>query len=139
MAESVPTAPFAQFVVDVEDIIDLGSSAIGHRRLVPITGGTVSGPIGAGIVLPGGADWQWLHADGTIALDAHYVLRLDSGELVEVQSTGLRHVPVDGPVYFRTVVRMTTTSDRPEINQRLFISVGSRLERQVVLDLYPVG
>ncbi len=130
------TQPFATFKVDVADIIDFGSGAIGHRRMVPITGGVVSGEIGSGVILPG-TDWQWILADGTISLDAHYALKLVSGEFVEVESRGLRHVSENGEVYFRTSIRLTTTADRSDINQRLFTSVGSRLENQVILDLYP--
>lgn len=130
------TQPFATFTVDVADIIDFGSGAIGHRRMVPITGGVVSGEIGSGVILPG-TDWQWILADGTISLDAHYGLKLASGEFVEVESRGLRHVSDIGEVYFRTSIRLTTTAERADINQRLFTSVGSRLENQVILDLYP--
>ena len=129
--------PFAVFSVEVADIVDLGQVAIGHRRMVPITGGTVSGAIGTGVILPG-SDWQWLHADGTVSLTAHYVLQLDSGQLVEVESTGLRHVSTDGEVYFRTGIRLTTVAARPDINHRLFVSVGTRLPNEVRLEIFAV-
>jgi hypothetical protein len=136
----LPTqTPFATFVVDVGDIVDLGATAIGHRRMVPLTGGQVSGAIGTGRVIPGGTDWQSVHEDGTVAIDARYVIELDSGECVQVESRGLRRVNADGTVYFRTVVRMTTTVQRPDINHRLFVSVGRRLEDRVLLDLYPIS
>lgn len=128
---------FAQIEVEVADIVDLGQTAIGHRRMVPITGGRVSGAIGHGVVLPG-TDWQWIHKDGTVSLDAHYALQLDSGELVEVESRGIRHVAEDGSVYFRTSIRFTTTANRPEINQRLFAATGARLANQVVLEVSPL-
>lgn len=128
---------FAHIEVEVADIVDLGVTAIGHRRMVPITGGRVSGPIGSGVVVPG-TDWQWIHADGTVSLDAHYGLHLDSGELVEVESRGIRHVAEDGTVYFRTSIRFTTTSERPDINQRLFAATGARLDNQVVLEVSAV-
>lgn len=130
--------PFATFKVDVADVVNFANHAIGDRRMVPITGGTVSGQIGNGVVLPG-SDWQWAHADGTIRLDAHYALQLDSGEQVEVESRGIRVVCDDGRVYFRTSIRLTTVADRPDVNHRLFTSVGTRLANQVILDLYPVG
>ena len=131
----ISSQPFAEFRVDVTDIIDLEPHAIGHRRLVPITGGTVSGELGSGVILPG-SDWQWVQADGNITLDAHYALQLDSGERIEVESRGLRNTSPDGETYFRTVIRLTTAADRPEVNRRLFISVGTRLKNQVLLTLY---
>jgi len=129
---------FAKFYVDVPEIIDLGQTAIGHRRVVPITGGTVEGEIGAGKVLTG-ADWQWIHPDGTVSLDAHYVIQLDSGELVEVESRGTRFTDASGNVVFRTSIRMLTSANRPDINQRMFDAVGKRLENQVVLEISPVA
>ena len=128
---------FARFSVEVADIVDFGVNAIGHRRMVPITGGSVSGQIGNGVILPG-TDWQWLHEDGTVSLDAHYTLLLDTGEHIEVESRGLRHVDSDGAMYFRTSIRLTTNANRPDVNHRMFTSVGSRLANQVILDLYPV-
>jgi hypothetical protein len=130
------TQPFATFTVEVADIIDFGAGSIGHRRMVPITGGAVAGEIGSGVILPG-TDWQWILADGTISLDAHYALKLDSGEFVEVESRGLRHVSETGEVYFRTSIRLTSSAERPDINRRLFTSIGTRLENKVILDLYP--
>lgn len=126
---------FATFHVNVADIIDFGKTAIGHRRMVPITGGVVSGAIGSGVVLPG-TDWQWVFEDGTISLDAHYALRLDTGELVEVESRGTRYTDAAGKVIFRTSIRMSTSANRSDINLSMFNAIGSRGENQVVLDLY---
>ena len=130
--------PFATLSVDVREVVDLGATSIGHRRMVPLAGGHVSGLIGTGSVLPGGTDWQWVHEDGTISIDAHYTLQLDTGERVEVESRGLRRVHDDETVYFRTVIRLTTTVARPDINHRLFLAVGTRLEDRVLLDLFPI-
>ena len=135
---STPPVPglrwFARLEVEVDDIIDLGATATGHRRLVPITGGRVSGGIGEGVVLPGG-DWQRIHPDGTVALDAQYVLQLSDGTRVEVESRGIRAVDVDA-TYFRTAIRLTAPTHRDDLNRRLFVSSGTRLERLVVLDVY---
>lgn len=129
---------FAVFKVDVAEIVDFGQTAIGHRRMVPITGGTVSGAIGSGVILPG-SDWQWVHPDGSIKIDAHYALKLDSGELVEVESRGTRYTDANGQVVFRTSIRLTTSADRPEINQRMFDAVGKRLANEVILEISPVA
>ena len=40
----------------------VGEIAAGTRRIVQITGGTFEGPGFKGRVLPGGADWQIIHA-----------------------------------------------------------------------------
>ena len=40
--------------------LDFGQTQAGHRRVIPIAGGVVSGPKLQGRVVPGGADWQLL-------------------------------------------------------------------------------
>lgn len=120
------------------------------RRCIPITGGVVSGAF-KGEVLGGGADWQQIAADGTIEIDARYVLQLAEGR-VEVESRGLRAGPpevldrlargemVDPALYyFRTAIRFKTaaaTLDR--LNHLLAVSHGQRLADTVRLTVYPV-
>ncbi|MCX6490941.1 MAG: DUF3237 family protein, partial [Rhodococcus sp.] len=52
----------AHLSVTVGEPIDLGQVSDGHRRLVPILGGTVDGPVIRGRVLAGGADHQVLRS-----------------------------------------------------------------------------
>lgn len=74
--------------VDVQDALPVGGPS-SHEQLmvVPIVGGTVSGPRLSGEVLPGGADW-YIDRDGVAHLDARYVLRTDAGDLVDVRNRG---------------------------------------------------
>ncbi|MFI5531241.1 DUF3237 domain-containing protein [Kitasatospora sp. NPDC051853] len=85
--------PLADFTVQVATPLDLGPSPQGHRRIVPVTGGHFTGPDLRGEILPGGADWQLLHPDGTIAIDTRYTLRTDDGAHLHLTTTGLRHGP----------------------------------------------
>src|SRR6476619_4978942 len=72
--------------------LDLGETAQGHRRIVPLTGGTFTGPELNGTLLPGAsADWQVVLADGTTLGDIRYTLQTGAGELLYVQSRGVRH------------------------------------------------
>jgi hypothetical protein len=72
--------------------LDLGDVAQGHRRIVPQTGGTFTGPELNGKLLPGAsADWQIVLPDGTALGDIRYTLQTDTGELLYVQSRGVRH------------------------------------------------
>jgi len=90
-----PAAPRLEFVfsahVTVGKPLDLGDVGKGGRRVVPITGGTFSGPRLRGEVLPGGADWQVLRGASAAELDAHYTLRTDDGTLIEVRNLALRN------------------------------------------------
>ena len=76
--------------------LDLGETALGRRRIVPQTSGTFTGPEISGHLLPGAsADWQTVLRDGTALADIRYTLQTDSGDLLYVQSRGVRHGPAE--------------------------------------------
>src|SRR5438477_113612 len=121
--------------------LDLGDVAQGHRRIVPQTGGTFTGPELHGKLLPGAsADWQIVLPDGTALGDIRYTLQTDAGELLYVQSRGVRHgsaevlarlgrgEDVDASEYtFRTSTQIEATASQLDwLNKGVFISVGGR-------------
>jgi hypothetical protein len=61
--------------VEIAAPLVVGDTPLGLRRLIPIPGGHVEGPRLTGEVLPGGADWQLVRADGAGVLEARYTLR----------------------------------------------------------------
>jgi hypothetical protein len=77
--------------VDVEDPVRIGARG-DHDVLwyVAITGGTVAGPRLSGVVLPGGGDW-YRDRDGSITLDARYLLRADDGTVIDIANRGFWH------------------------------------------------
>jgi hypothetical protein len=134
--------------------LDLGNVAQGHRRIVPQTGGTFTGPELRGKLLPGAsADWQIVLPDGTALGDIRYTLQTDTGELLYVQSRGVRHGSaevlarlgrgdeVDASEYtFRTSTQIETAApDLDWLNRGVFISVGARHAAGVVYETYLVG
>lgn len=142
-----------RIVCDVGDLVSLGEAPGGERRYVPLLGGTVTGPELHGTVVPGGVDWQVARPDGALDIQAQYVLRLDDGALVEVQSKGLRHGPPEvmqrlaageavgrDAYFFRTVIRFATGAPHwLHLNKVLALAVAARHARQVVLDVYRVS
>jgi hypothetical protein len=56
--------------VTVGPPLELGTTHLGRRRIIPITGGTVEGRRLQGKILPGGADWQIIRGDGVAELEA---------------------------------------------------------------------
>ena len=67
--------------VQVGAPVEVGHGPTGVRRMIPITGGTVTGRL-TGRVLPGGADHP-LIIGGTLArLDARYIIELPDGARV---------------------------------------------------------
>ena len=61
---------FADFHVQVGAVQEVGASARGFRRVIPIVGGQVRGEGWTAKVLPGGADFQLLVSDELAELDA---------------------------------------------------------------------
>jgi len=129
---------------------EIGTVSAGRRRVVPIAGGRADGPLLAGEILPGGADWQMVAPDGSAAIEARYTLRTDDGALILVHSRGVRGgdpavlarlaagEPVDPrDYYFRTLVTLETSAPAHAwVNGRLFIAVAAREPSAVVIDLY---
>ncbi|MGH3282101.1 MAG: DUF3237 domain-containing protein [Trebonia sp.] len=74
--------------VHLADPIDVGPVPTGHRRIIPIGGGTVDGPELSGTILPGGADWNLTGTDGTARMWARYDFRTDNGAVVGVTNEG---------------------------------------------------
>lgn len=93
----VPEAPRLEFVfvlrADVGPAIELGPGSCGVRKTVAILGGTLEGPLVSARVLPGGADWQFVEADGLTFVDAHYAIETSDGVRIEVRNQGVRHGP----------------------------------------------
>ena len=134
--------------------LDLGQTAQGHRRIVPLTGGTFTGPELKGTLLPGAsADWQIVLPDGTALGDIRYTLQTDRGTLLYVQSHGVRHgsadvlerlargKDVDASEYtFRTSTQIETAEPELDwLNKGVFISVAGRQTTGVTYDTYLVG
>jgi hypothetical protein len=143
--------PWIRVAVEVAPPQLFGTAEGFERRCVPILSGTVSGRVN-GIVLPGGTDWQRILPGGTSELEAHYAIRTDAGEMIEVTSRGIRSgtpetmrrlldgEPVDPSlVYFRTAVRMTSSAPSLQyLATRLFVGAGTREPARVLIDLHAV-
>lgn len=85
--------PLMTLAIELGELTGLGPRPGGERRLARVAGGSFSGPRFSGRVLPGTTDWQWLHEDGTLEIDARYLLQTEQGALIEVENRGLRHGP----------------------------------------------
>jgi hypothetical protein len=153
---SQPTPPRLAFAFElrarVGAPVEVGQVAHGRRRIVPIEGGTVKGPMLNGTVTMGGADWQVIQPDGFTELDTRYTIQTEKGQLVYVQNPGIRTAPPDvmqkllageavDPklVYFRTQPRFETAAPELQwLTKSLFVGVGERFPSEVVIRFYRV-
>jgi hypothetical protein len=157
-AQSSRTPPAPGLVFAFELHVSVGAPVMvgqvprGQRRIVSILGGTFEGPNIKGKVVPGGADWQIIHADGFSELDTRYTLETDKGQLIYVQNAGMRHAAPAGMekllkgetvdpklVYFRTIPTFETAApDLQWLTRALFIGTGERYPTEVVIRFWRV-
>ena len=138
---------FAELAVEIGAPIEVGTTARGRRRMIPITGGQARGDGWQARVLPGGADYQLLIGDTLAELQAHYVLETDAGDRLYVRNHAIRVAPPEvaarllrgeavdpALVYFRC--QPALESDSPTlgwVSERLFVGSGVRRPERVEL------
>ena len=130
----------------------LGQTPWGERRLVAIVGGHFDGPRLSGVILPGGADWQVIHADGMTTVDTRYALQTHDEALIYIATRGVRWGPPEtlarifrgeavdpSEYYFRIAARLETgAAAYTWVNQRLFVGSAARSLDAVVYHLFEV-
>lgn len=140
-------------VVELSPPREMGECPPGTRRIIPIVGGTASGPLLAGRILPIGADWQTVLAGGIADLDARYAIEMADGAVIEVVSQGIRHASAEvhariasgeqvdpSEYYMRTAIRLETGHPAHDwVNRALFLAKGGKVGNTVRLSVYKVG
>jgi hypothetical protein len=153
-AEAVPPKLTLALTINVQvgAPTELGQVPRGRRRIIPILGGTFEGAGIRGKVVPGGADWQIVRADGLAELDTRYLLQTDSGQLIYIQNAGIRHAPPDvtkkllageavdpSQVYFKTIPTFETSAPELQwLTRSIFVATGERNPSDVVIRVWRV-
>lgn len=110
--------------VKIGATIVVGESKRGIRRIIPIKGGSFSGPKIKGEVLPLGEDWQLVRPDGDTELYARYLLKTDDGHVIQIINQALIHVGEKGNgFYCKSVLDLEAPKDSPYdyLNHAVFI------------------
>jgi Protein of unknown function (DUF3237) len=142
----------ADLTVFVGQPIEIGETATGVRRVIPILGGEVTGPRLQGRVLPAGADYQLIRADGVAELHARYVIEAAGGSRIYVENSGLRHGPAEAMerlrrgeavdpalIYFRTTTKFETSDESLcWLARHIFVGTGVRHPDRVQISIYQV-
>jgi hypothetical protein len=74
--------------VTIDKGMEIGPVGNGIRNIVPITGGKFDGQL-KGVVVPGGADWQFIRDDGIMEVEARYTLKTIDHTLIYVVNKGI--------------------------------------------------
>jgi hypothetical protein len=110
--------------VKIANMITVGESKRGVRRVIPITGGTFSGPQIKGEILSGGEDWQLVRTDGDTELNARYLLKTDDGFVIQVINNALIHSDTKkNSFYCKSVLDLEAPKNSPYdyLNHAIFI------------------
>lgn len=122
-------------------------------RVVPVIGGSVTGPALTGEVIDGAsADWLRVEPDGTAHMDVRFTIKAASGALVYVQYSGIRtgapevlaRLGAGEPVppadyYFRVAIRFETSDPALAwLNRVLAVGVGQRPPAGPRYDVYAI-
>jgi Protein of unknown function (DUF3237) len=153
-------APTLEHIADLKVLVDrpieagqvVGLNSRGKRRIIPIIGGSVSGPKLNGKIMAAGADFQIVVSDTSADLDARYMIELDSGEHIFVQNHALRRGSAENiaklvrgelvdpaEIYFRCVPTFEVSSSSLQwMTESLFLGTGARFPDHVLISIYRV-
>lgn len=143
---------FCTLDVQLGTPIELGKGLAGQRRIIPIIGGTVSGPHFEGRIMNLGADWQTIHDTATARLDTRYAFQTNDGAAMEIINRGYRHGSAEAidalargesvapdTYYMRTHATLETGHPAYDwVNNLLFVGTGARNKNSVNMELYIV-
>jgi hypothetical protein len=137
-------APNLEFVCELKVTTDkamsIGQTSHGERRIIPITGGTFEGPKLKGIVLNGGADYQFVNKENTrTEIEAIYTVQTDDNVLIHIRNVGVviktpenaaklaKGEPMDASKnYFRAAPKFDAPNDSKYnwMNDAIFVCKG---------------
>ncbi|MCW2337514.1 hypothetical protein M2337_001747 [Sphingobium sp. B2D3A] len=149
-------APGLSHVCDFEIRLDppheMGITPAGTRRIIPVVGGTVTGPLLNGTLLNVGADWQTVQPGGVAQLDARYAMETHDGAVIEIVGVGIRHASPEvaariasgeqvtpSDYYMRSFIRLETGHGGYDwVNRALFVATGGKVGPTVRLSVYRI-
>lgn len=147
-----PLTFVCEFLVELSPAHEMGSCSAGMRRIIPIVGGTATGPLLNGRILGVGADWQTVTAGGVAELDARYAMETSDGAVIEVVSRGIRRASPEvaariasgeavppSDYYMRSFIRLDSGHPAWDwVNRSLFLATGGKVGSSVRLSVFRV-
>jgi hypothetical protein len=141
--------------VTTEKAVTIGETAHGTRRFIDITGGTFAGPKMKGVVLKGGADYQFVNKDKTrTEIEAIYTIKTDDSVYIHIRNVGLsiktlenaaklaKGEPMDvSKNYFRAAPKFEAPNDSRYdwLNNAIFVCRGVSIAGGVSIQVWKVN
>ena len=145
VAPPAPTSFVFEETVALGPLQAVGETPLGRRQLIPITGGTIAGPQLHGRVLSGGGDYQVVRSDGSLAVNADYMIETDDQVVIHVRNVGVIVPPAEGRAPY---LWAAPSFDAPNgrygwLNDAIFVSrispAGDKDHPAVRITIYKVG
>ena len=149
----IKTRELFEIALTVPEIVDLGQTPLGGRKIATVAGGTFQGERIRGTVMPSpGGDWLLMRADGVLTLDVRLTLKTDDGALIYMHYNGLRHGPDEvmarlgrgedvhpSEYYFRATPVFETSSEKYAwINRMICVATGRRIASGPIYQVFEV-
>lgn len=139
-------------IAQVSKPIELGITASGARRIIPITSGIAKGDLINGVIGGGFNDYQLIRSDSVAEIQARYVIETEDGALIYVENNGIRHGAPElveklkrgeyvdpSLIYFKASPKLESSDARYEwVNRHIFICEGARYPDRVELNFWRV-
>ena len=131
--------PCFTVVAHVDPAIPLEKRGDDTLTFIPITGGPVSGDI-EGEIVPGGGDWCLERADGSYDVEARYLIRTTSGDVIDVVNVGVvRPSEADEEEYFLTTPRFRTVAPSLHwLTRSMFVGKAYAHAGDTTIDIFEV-
>ena len=144
-----PEGPGLEFVCELRvncgPAYTVGKTAHGTRMVIPILGGTFSGPAMRGEIIGGGADYQLVDQElGRNEIEAIYSIKTDDGVYIHIRNCGLITTSRDengAPrFYFRTAPKFEAPQDSPYdwLNNAIFVCMPGYATDCICLHVWKV-
>lgn len=131
----------SELLMDIE-LDTQAPQVIGSRQVVPVTGGTFTGPKLKGTALPGGGDWIRRRPDGVSELSVRVTLRTDDEQLIYLTYQGLLYAPAGAPqgtLYWRTTPVFETGAAKYEwLTKIVTVGVGRRVPNKAAYRIFQI-
>jgi hypothetical protein len=139
--------------IHLHPLQEVGTTPLGQRRVVPVSGGHFEGERLRGTIVPhAGSDWLLGRADGSFQQDVRLTLQTDDGALVLMSYRGVRHATAEvtakiargeqvdrSEYYLRTAPFFETSVEcYAWLNTIVAVGVGERLPNGASYEVFEV-
>lgn len=123
--------------VQCSSSLDIKNEGRGYLRVIPITGGTVTGRI-TGEIVPGGADWNTTFDSNLAHVRAKYLIRTSDGEYIDIENEGLIRFDRESRIKTKPSFRADERGKYAWLNHGVYVASldPGNEDGQVIINVY---